>query len=117
MKLYMTELSVTDIAKSLAWYRDKLGLHVRIHDTDKKYVQFDAGGQLSLREHRDTGKVDSHAIVYFEVENLTAELVRLSKLSIVPDDDTTESEEGYRRAILRDPDGHRIGLFEWIRKS
>jgi len=117
MKLYMTELSVTDIAKSLAWYRDKLGLHVRIHDTDKKYVQFDAGGQLSLREHRDTGKVDSHSIVYFEVEDLTAELARLSRLGIVPDDDTTESEEGYRRAILRDPDGHGIGLFEWIPKS
>ena len=115
MKLYMTELSVTDIAKSLAWYRDKLGLHVRVNDTDKKYVQFDAGGQLSLREHHDTGKVDSQSIVYFEVENLTAELARLSKLNIVPDDDTTESEEGYRRAILRDPDGHRIGLFEWIR--
>lgn len=115
MKLYMTELSVSDIAASLTWYRDKLGLHVRVNDTDKKYVQFDAGGQLSLREHRDTGKVDSQSIVYFEVENLTAELARLSKLNIVPDDDTTESEEGYRRAILRDPDGHRIGLFEWIR--
>ena len=115
MKLYMTELSVTDIAASLAWYRDKLGLHVRVNDTDKKYVQFDAGGQLSLREHRDTGTVDSQSIAYFEVENLTAELARLSKLNIVPDDDTTESEEGYRRAILRDPDGHRIGLFEWIR--
>lgn len=104
----MTELAVADFAASLAWYRDRLGLRVLLLDGPNGFalLQGPDGGRLALK----AGVPHPGGVtVHFEVADLGAELARLG----VPDAPVKASPEGYRRAILRDPDGYAVGLFAW----
>ena len=108
----MTELAVADLTASLAWYRDRLGFRVVLLDAANGFalLQGDAGGRLALKAGVPTpGGVTLH----FQVADLAAELARLG----VPDVSFTESREGYREAFVTDPDGYRVGLFEWVGRS
>lgn len=105
----MTELAVGDLAASVAWYRDRLGLRVALLDAANGFalLQGDAGGRLALKSGTPApGGVTLH----FEVADLAAELARLGS-SGTP---VKESPEGYREAFIRDPDGYAVGLFEWV---
>ena len=52
--------------------------------------------------------------LHFFQPDLDATLERLAGLGIVPDGPPRVSHEGYRSATLRDPDGCRVYLFEWV---
>jgi catechol 2,3-dioxygenase-like lactoylglutathione lyase family enzyme len=110
MTLYMTELQVSDLAASVAWYRDRLRLRVAHLDGPNGFalLQDDTGGRLGLKAGPPhPGGVTLH----FEVADLAAELARLGAAEA----GVKDSPEGYREAFLRDPDGHAVGLFEWVR--
>ena len=73
------------------------------------FALFDAGGgQIALK----AGESRPGVLLAFEVTDLDGWVSRLGGLIEGP---VKSSAEGYRRARLRDPDGHEITLFEWER--
>ncbi len=112
MDLFLTELETGDWSASVAWYRDVLGLLPEQIDTANCYVLFRAGAsRLALK----AGNPRPGGVrLYFQVADLDGELTRLATLGVPPEGEIKVSSEGYRRAIVHDPDGYDIGLFESI---
>lgn len=109
--LYFVELTVRDYARSVAWYRDVLGLELLLSDEGRRWAMFAAGaGRVAVKEGEAAAGA---ALLAFEVDDLDAQLERLRQQGVAPEGEVTTSPEGYRRARLRDPDGHAISLFEW----
>jgi catechol 2,3-dioxygenase-like lactoylglutathione lyase family enzyme len=103
VRLHFVELRVRDWAASLAWYRDVLGLEVELRDEPNRFALLTAGVcRVALKAGEPT---PGGVLLAFEVERLS----RFAALS----DDVKTSEEGYRRLLLRDPDGYAVTLFEW----
>ena len=110
MRLYFVELHVSDHPASVAFYRDQLGLRLLLQAGS--FALFDAGGtRLALKagQPRPGG-----VLLAMEVADLDAWVTRLAARVEGP---VKDSEEGYRRARLRDPDGYEITLFEWQRSG
>lgn len=114
MTLFMTELAVADFAAAVAWYRDRLGLRVEVLDESRRFALLTApgGGRLALKAGEPT---PGGVTVHFHVADLAAELARLAAVGVSPVSPVREDVEGYRRAVLADPDGYRVVLFEWVR--
>jgi predicted enzyme related to lactoylglutathione lyase len=109
--LYFVELTVADWRVAVAWYRDALGLAVRLVDEANGFALLQAGGgRVALKS--GVPRPGTVRLV-FEVTGLPAELERLAALGVAVTSPIKASPEGYRRAFVRDPDGYEIGLFEW----
>jgi predicted enzyme related to lactoylglutathione lyase len=107
----MLELTVADWKKSVAWYRDCMGFTVETLDEPHAFAVLNSGtSRLSLKG--GTPQLGS-IIPFFQVDDLLALLNRLAEHGVHRDGELRRSDEGYRRAFIRDPDGYRIGLFEW----
>ena len=114
MKLYMVEVRVSDLARSVAFYRDVLGLAIRMEDPNGDFALLGDGathvalkvGEVGRRERDSTRLV-------FEVSDLDAERARLQDFGIAVGEAVENAAEEYREARLHDPDGTPIGLFEW----
>jgi catechol 2,3-dioxygenase-like lactoylglutathione lyase family enzyme len=95
---------------------EKLGLR-RIVDSLPRYARLecpDGDTTLSIQqaETRAVASVSSNNIVlYFECENLDAEVERLKSLGLAFDEDPTDRDWLWRQAYLRDPNGNKICLF------
>lgn len=76
MRLYMTELVVSDLAASLTWYRDRLGLRVLHLDEPNGFALLRGGdgGRLALKAGVPQ---PGGARLHFEVADLGTELARL----------------------------------------
>ena len=109
-ELYLVELTVTDWLASVAWY-EALGLRLSLKDEKTRYALLEAPrGRVALKE----GNAEpASALIAFEVSDLGAEIKRLAEQGIVPEGQVKGGDEGYRRAIFRDPDGYRVSLFAW----
>lgn len=109
--LYLVELTVADWPAAVAWYQDTLGLEVALIDEVHQFALMRAGsGRVALKAGRpEPGTV----LLTLEVDDLCAEIERLAALGLAPTAPLKVSPEGYRRAIVRDPDGYRICLFDW----
>ena len=110
MRLSFVELLVSDWPASVAWYRDVLGLRPIMSDEAGRFALFDAGdARIALKAGEPhVGGV----LLAMEVDDLDGWVARLGERV---DGAIRASEEGYRRARLRDPDGYEIVLFEWGR--
>lgn len=105
MKLYMTELAVSDFPRAVGWYSRLLQMPPAQVDEPNGFALFEVcGGRVALRVRTPAGR----GMVLFEVEDLAEELRRLTA-----DAEVKLSAEGYRRAKLLDPDGNAVVLFEW----
>jgi predicted enzyme related to lactoylglutathione lyase len=107
----MTEIEVSDFDASVAWYRDRLGLRVEVDDAAGRFALLrgpTGGGGLALK-----GGVPNPAGVrlQFAVVDLNGELGRLRAAGVLPAAPPKDSPEGYRRAVVRDPDGYAVSLF------
>jgi predicted enzyme related to lactoylglutathione lyase len=109
-ELSFTELTVADWPAAVAWYRDVLGLTVELRDEAGRFALLRAGGgRLALKAGTpQPGTV----LLAFAVDDLAAELECLAGRGVYPEGPVKASAEGYRRALLRDPDGHRLCLFD-----
>lgn len=113
--LYLVELTVADWPAAVAWYQDTLGLPVLLMAEMDHFALLQAGnGRVALKAGRPE---PGTTLLTFEVDNLVAELERLAARGLVPEAPLKTSPEGYRRAIIRDPDGYRICLFDWEGRS
>jgi catechol 2,3-dioxygenase-like lactoylglutathione lyase family enzyme len=110
-ELSFTELAVADWSAAVAWYRDVLGLEVVLQFEADRFALLRAGGaRLALK----AGQPEPGTVrLVFEVDDLTAELDRLARLHVLPEGPVKTSPEGYWRALLCDPDGHQLTLFQW----
>lgn len=112
--LFLVEIVVVDFARSLAWYRDALGLTVVLLDEPTQFalLRGAGSGQLALKGGSSVPNPEAVRLHLFQ-PNLHDTLERLNRLGIQPSGPLRVSEEGYRSATLRDPDGYRVYLFEW----
>jgi predicted enzyme related to lactoylglutathione lyase len=109
--LAFIELQVADWLAAVAWYRDVLGLPVVLRVEADQFALLQAGsGRLALKAgHPQPGS----SLLTFEVEDLPSALEHLARLGVVPEAPLKANPEGYRRALLRDPDGYRLCLCDW----
>lgn len=118
MNLFMTVLVVSDFPAALRWYRDVLGLSHQLLDEAGGFALLQGhdpsvGGRLGLKAGTP---VPGGVRLNFEVPDLHAELARLAAIGVVPGGSVTVSDEGYRSAAFRDPDGYAVVLFEWSKR-
>src|SRR5262249_10589640 len=96
--LYLVELTVANWSRAVCWYRDVLALPVLLTDQDNQFALFQTGpSRLSLKAGQpQPGTV----LLTFEVQDLPAEVQRLSEWGVLLESALKSSPEGYRRAIL-----------------
>src|SRR5688572_27429643 len=94
---------------------EKLGL-IRIVDSLPRYARLqcpDGDATLSIQqaEKRPVGSVPpefpDRIVLYFECDNLDAEVARLKSVGLVFDEDPTDRGWLWRQAYLTDPNGNR----------
>jgi catechol 2,3-dioxygenase-like lactoylglutathione lyase family enzyme len=115
--LFMTEIVVSDFSAAVRWYRDVLGWSPQLLDEPRGFALFHRpgpadGGRLGLKAGTP---VPGGVRLNFEVSDLAAGLARLAALGVSPVGPVKVSDEGYRSAAFRDPDGYAVVLFEWVK--
>jgi lactoylglutathione lyase len=121
MKLTDVRLLVADVPRSVAFYRDVVGLPVGLETVEEVYAEIDAGDatlglyrwqlmQAVLGESASVGSPGS-AVLIFSVDDVDAEHERLTSAGL---DAVTKPHDqeawGLRVCHFRDPDGHLIEL-------
>jgi len=114
-KLGLVMIVVRDMERSVAFYRDVLGLKLLIHQDN--WSQFDAGNILiGLHPDGEEVKVSpttgmSIGIYVDDLDKAVAEIRRrLAKIAVGP-----RPEPFGRWALLFDPDGYSIQIIEMAR--
>ncbi|MGD0479788.1 MAG: VOC family protein [Terracidiphilus sp.] len=114
-KLGLVMIVVRDMERSVAFYRDVLGLKLLIHQDN--WSQFDAGNILiGLHPDGEEVKVSpttgmSIGIYVDDVDKAVAEIRRrLARIAVGP-----RPEPFGRWALLFDPDGYSIQIIEMAR--
>ena len=101
-------LPVTDMDRSVAFYRDSLGLDVIDHDGDSSEVT--AGDQrIGLNAHESPAG-DGGAVLAFAVDDLEATVEELSGRGVEFADEVSKHPWG-RIAPFKDPDGNDLQLY------
>lgn len=111
MNFNQITIYTSKIAESVEFYQ-KLGLRLVV-DSMPRYVRFefpDGDSTLSLHETEDSLN-NSSIVLYFECENLDAEVKRLKNLGLKFDADPQDKTWLWRESYLKDPDDNKICLF------
>jgi predicted enzyme related to lactoylglutathione lyase len=110
-------ISVTDVDRSVAFYRDVLGIPF-LFRVPTMPMAFFASGQVRLYLGVP-GNPDftSRCVLYFTVEDVAAEYTRLKDehgLAFDGEPQVVHRDNGTElwMAFCRDPDGHHIGLMQ-----
>jgi catechol 2,3-dioxygenase-like lactoylglutathione lyase family enzyme len=99
-----------DYGRSVAFYRDVLGLHV-LREWGTGTVFFLGGGLLELS--RSAGPVtDDKISLWLQVRDVDAEFARLEAAGVTVAEAPIDEPWGLREARLRDPDGLLLVLVE-----
>jgi predicted enzyme related to lactoylglutathione lyase len=109
-------ISVTDVDRSVGFYRDVLGVP-HLFTVPGQPMAFFASGDVRLylgvpesKEYR------SHCVLYFRVEDIDTEIARITGLGVSFNDRPhvvhREGNTELWMAGLNDPDGHHVILME-----
>ena len=107
-------VSVTDLERSVSFYRDVLGIPFLFQVPGQPMAFFDAGGVRLYLGIPENESFRSNPTLYFRVDDLD-EAVRVLRERDAPFDDephliaTMEDHELWM-AFLRDPDGNHLAL-------
>lgn len=110
MHLNQVTVPVSDIARSIAFYR-QLGLQLIVHSNDHyaRFVCPDGEATFSIQlADRPSGE-GIH--LYFEVPDPDATYQELKAKGIVFDEAPTDRPWLWREVTLRDPDGNRLIIY------
>lgn len=111
MRLNQVTVGIADYAASLGFYRT-LGLRL-IVDSPPDYARFEAPGGATFSLHRVEGASQPGGTsVYFECDNLDAEVARLKAAGLAFDQDPVDQSWLWREARLRDPFGNPVILYQ-----
>jgi predicted enzyme related to lactoylglutathione lyase len=111
-KVSIIVLGVTDISKSVAFYRDTLGLPTSAQSDDLAFVTTSTvtlmlSTELARAYHPTAGATE----IVFGVEGVTAVHSALKGRGCTFIKDPREVNAGSWAATLVDPDGHKLTLF------
>lgn len=109
-------ISVTDVERSVAFYRDVLGI-THLFTVPGQPMAFFASGQVRLYLGvPESPEFTSRCVIYFTVDDIDAEVDRLTGLSVAfRDRPHVVHRDGAGElwmAGLNDPDGHHIILMQ-----
>ena len=95
-----------------AEFFQKLGL-ILIVDSLPRYARLECpNGDSTLSVQQDeTAVVSNNVVLYFECDDLDAEVSRLKSLGLAFDEDPSDRPWLWRQAYLKDPNGNKICLF------
>jgi predicted enzyme related to lactoylglutathione lyase len=102
----------TDKTLEMAAFYQKLGLKI-IVDSLPRYARFecpDGDSTLSI-EYTDKISTGSGIVLYFECDDVDADVARLKELGISFETDPQDRDWLWRDACLKDPAGNTICLF------
>ena len=116
MELAQLHISVTDIQRSIEFYRDVLGLEFLYEVPAQKMAFLMAGDVRIYLGEAETPDAASHPLAYYRVDGVQKEYQRLLAAGVakgnpphrVHSDDTHE----LWMASVLDPDGHAVVLME-----
>lgn len=111
MRVHSVQVFVSDMERSVAFYRDVLGLPVRV--SNPFLTEFDLEGlsfglQYMEKQYMSTGV---SVTVDFEVDDIASKVEDLKAKGVEFTAVILDQPYG-KLAKFRDPDGHLLGLFE-----
>lgn len=115
MKIAYVNVFVSDLERSVGFYRDDLGLTLEFADAGHGYASFAAGDLrlgLAVPGEEDAGLVGRHTGVGFAVDDLEAAHARLAGLGVEFPTPPTRQPWGGFMAAFADPDGNLYYLDE-----
>mgnify|MGYP001211028371 CR=1 FL=1 len=121
-----TRFRVSDMDKSLKFYRDILGMNIVEQKTSPRgsilvFLRFPGTGcKLELCSFPDSGKIEvPEDLVHlaFEVENLENCILSLEQAGIPITEGPIESSNGNRFIFTEDPDKYEIELIQPARQQ
>ena len=110
MDLNQVTVPCVDYEQSVAFYTT-LGLH-QIVASPPRYARFETASGTTISIHLvKKNPPDSNTTIYFEVEDVDAEVLRLKAAGLQFDGETQDQAWLWREARLRDPAGNRVCIF------
>lgn len=109
-KLGAIMLLVSDLERSIAFYRDVLGLDVEKHSDH--WAQADVGGtSLGLHVAPEGGAAEASFSLIFDVDDLDDTFGKVTERGVTAVDDPQDEPYG-KIATVHDPDGYPVQLLE-----
>ncbi len=112
-KIGLIMLGVTDLAKSVAFYRDKLGLALA-QEIAGEFAFLNGGGvtlALAIPLAKHTGQGPGCTEVVFSVDDITAAHEALKSKGVQFTHEPRNVTGPMWAANFNDPDGHRLSIF------
>lgn len=110
MNLNQVTLAVTDVPRSIAFYR-QLGLQLIVENLPH-YARFICpDGQASFSLSWVAQVIPSQALIYFECAELDATVARLQTVGVQFSQMPVDQPWLWREAMLADPDGNPLCLY------
>lgn len=114
--LAQLHISVTDLDRSIAFYRDVLGIPFLFRVPTRPMAFLQSGPVRLYLGVPESEKFTSHNVLYFEVGDIEAEQARLEEAGLEfvgrPHVVNRTNESELWMTFTEDPDGHQIGLMQ-----
>jgi len=119
MELFAVEIRTGQWQPMILWYTVVLELKVSIRsEVDGYALLIGKGWRVALLELLDDESRDRAAITLaIEVEDLAATQARVAAYLPEAADPPVHSEEGFLQWTIKDPDGNRVKLFQFVQPS
>ena len=110
MNIQTVTITVSDLAKSKAFYEDLLGFTADEYYAPTNWQPFRFGNQLfGIREMSDFKRVESFDITNFETDDIKALWAKVrSKVKVI--EELAPTPWGSYRFVIADPDGYHVAF-------
>ena len=125
LKVSHVILRVADMARSVAFYRERVGLPLRF--TSEEFSGFDAGGVMLMLNQPEqpttapNGGLAALTEIVLEAPDIGAAHAALEgrgvEFRVKPRVVTTDGARDLLAADFRDPDGHVLSITGWVPRS
>lgn len=105
-------LWVSDLDRSVEWYRDRLGIRPGPRHGDWQVMAIDGDVTFALHQSAEAATPSGSVVLGFRVVGLTGATEELARAGVEPVDQTVTDTGVKRFRTFADPDGHLIQLIE-----
>jgi catechol 2,3-dioxygenase-like lactoylglutathione lyase family enzyme len=117
-KLAMVSIRVLDFERSLAFYRDTLGLKpAGLHDDPWCLMLLPEGDAALALDGTNPVSSGNNCIPGLEVVDLDETVAELGRRGVTFAREIEGGDEGYRLATVSDPEGNLLNLFEYTPRA